>query len=432
MTVHDRRYPRTPMSGKLSAAIVLMGLLAVLLAPGGGLPLAVAAAGDAATVLSVIGSAEVQPGGAGDWEPIDPGATLFPGDRIRTGADARLRILTPAGRPETIPGGTETTLRFDAAGGEAKAGGFGAFVSELLSEGSRTRINAVRGRDESLQAEWIDFNVVGPIPPEAIEPSLHLAAAYGREGAFNRSAFILWRLHSAFPDSPGIAALFESSLDRYTPDGRWDADSTGGGALAVSYTGDGEAYVYVYQTTAVGGDLRTELRFPATAALPVLGGTGFFPSRVAPPALMLTLEAGVRVRSDDKPLSPVIETLPDGHPVWVREVRGRRCRVESKTGVKGWVLCRKLSGEADSGGARSGDLLTTAHPHEGAGIDLVWGIAAAGPLSEDLRDDTIAKVERSAAAGQSPSAESIADGLPPIRGPAFVHPLPAGGSPSAP
>jgi hypothetical protein len=431
MTVHDQRYSRTSMSGRLSAAIVLMGLLAVLFAPGGGSPPAVAAGG-AATVLSVIGSAEVQPGGVGDWKPITPGAALSPGDRIRTGADARLRILSPAGRPETVAGGTETTLRFDAAGGEAKAGGFGAFVSELLSEGSRTRINAVRGRDESLQAEWIDFNVIDPIPPEAIDSSLRLAAAYGREGAFNRSAFILWRLHSAFPDSPGIAALFESVLERYTPDGRWAADPTGGGSLAVSYTGDSEAYVYVFQTTSVGGDLRAEMRFPATAAVPGFGGTGFFPARVAPPALMLTQEAGVRVRTDDKPLSPVIETLPEGHPVWVREVRGRRCRVEGKTGVKGWVLCRKLSGDADEGAARSGDLLTTVHPHEEAAIDLGWGVAAAGPLPDGVLQTISAGVERTVAEGRHPSAEFIAEGLPPICGPVLVRRLPAGGSPSAP
>jgi hypothetical protein len=77
----------------------------------GSMLLAVPAWADVAgKVSSVVGSAEVQPGGVGSWEPLSVDRDVSVGDHLRTTDGGRLSVVYRDGSVITLAPGSELTI----------------------------------------------------------------------------------------------------------------------------------------------------------------------------------------------------------------------------------------------------------------------------------------------------------------------------------
>ena len=383
------------------------------------------------TVLSATGDVQIKATPGADWQRLKRGAKVAGGGTVKTGPDAFARILSPDGVLIKIPAGREQALSFSADASEESAdasgeetSGYSAFVAEFFSPNQRTRINAVRSHLTPLQQDWVAFSRFNHLSPDKIEAALELAAAFQAENSPNRSAYILWKLKSFFPDDPGIQALADRALRARETGGAWavngapirdDRLSTGGEALQIAYKTGQERYVYVYHTarTPDGKAVSTRL-FPDTDDLMALAGRTFFAARVAAEEVLSAKEDGVAVRADETPFAEVVGALDEGAPVTVLEKQGRRYRIAAPSGLTGWVLKHKLAGETAAEGKQSGDVLAVLRVPAGSGVHYLWGWASPGPMPPWAVEGVMANVNGALAEGGDLSRETVAAALPDI------------------
>jgi hypothetical protein len=98
---------RTAAWQALGAAGLAMVMLLAVLAAG---PAGARAADAVGSVSALTGQAEVTGAGDSQARPLAPGAEVFEGDRIRTAADAKLRLSLKDGSVLTLGAATELNL----------------------------------------------------------------------------------------------------------------------------------------------------------------------------------------------------------------------------------------------------------------------------------------------------------------------------------
>ncbi len=382
------------------------------------------------TVLSATGDVQVQTAPDAEWQRLKRGAKIAGGSTVKTGPDAFARILSPDGTLIKIPAGQQRSLLFGAdadrgSNTESDTSGYSAFVAEFFSPNQRTRINAVRSHLTPLQQDWIAFSRFNHLSPDRIEAALELAAAFQAENRPNRSAYILWKLNSFFPDDPGLRALANRALRAEGAGGEWavngapvagDRLSVGGEALQVAYKTPRERYLYLYHTVypSDGPPVSTRL-FPNTDDLMALTGRTFFAARVAAEEVLAAKEDGVAVRDQETPFAEVVGRLQKGTPVTVLEKQGRRYRIAADTGLTGWVLKHKLAGETAAEGKQSGDVLAVLRVPSNTGRHYLWGWASPGPMPPWAVEGVLARVHGALESrGTALSQQTIAAALPGI------------------
>lgn len=407
-------------------AIIACGLLQ--LASG------VAFAAMEATVISARGETFAKRDGA-DWAGLKRGDKIAEGNVVKTGSKSFVRLLSPSGNMIKVPAETEIRIDFSSAKKSgSKKGGKSLFLSELLSEGVRTRINAVRGFDpvkvDEFQGDWIAFNKLSNCTPENLEAALELAAAFQEKKAINRSVFITWKLAGMLPENQGVKALSEKMLQAYENRGKWSTgdirDGTGikkGDRVAIRYSNPDESYVCLFRTAVTtSGKIKTTRLFPTSDLSSEYDENAlYFFSRVKAAAIPVTAAKDkVRILETATSLAREVAVLKKGRTAMILDKDGRYYRIMTEDNKYGWVRVRDVRTDQAPGKHVYAPLVTVFVENED-GMLHFWGWSSPGPTTDAIVGNVVSKVENVLKKDKTAFNQNVLNGfLPPICGAVFM------------